>query len=145
MTTVYTDGACLGNPGPGGWAWAVPGGPSDSGGESETTNQRMELRAVLEALRALDGPLQVVSDSTYVVHCFHQNWWRAWQARGWTNAKKEPVANQDLWRPIIEEVVARGNVAFKWVKGHAGDPMNELVDRLANAAAEAAAAGQVAP
>jgi ribonuclease HI len=137
---VYTDGACSGNPGPGGWAWAVSpdGVPSGSGGEPHTTNQRMELRAVLEALRGLGvgseaGPIEVVSDSTYVVKCFHDRWWANWQRNGWRNSKKEPVANADLWKPLIELVQA-GEVTFRWVKGHSGDVMNELVDALAVAA-----------
>jgi ribonuclease HI len=150
-TIVYTDGACSRNPGPGGWAWAVaPDGIRQaSGGEVRTTNQRMEIRAVLEALRALEGPLEIVSDSTYVVNCFRDRWWVRWQANGWRNAKKQPVANDDLWRPLIELYVARTPV-LRWVKGHSGDPMNDLVDRLAVAAcagpfAQAAAPLPVAP
>jgi ribonuclease HI len=138
VITVYTDGACSGNPGPGGWAWAVApeGQPCGSGGERSTTNQRMELQAVLEALRALpiaDEPIDVVSDSTYVVHCFRDRWWVRWQANGWRNAKKQPVANDDLWRPLVE-LVNGHDVRFRWVKGHSGDRMNDLVDRLAVAA-----------
>jgi ribonuclease HI len=98
----------------------------------------MELRAVLEALRGLGvgseaGPIEVVSDSTYVVKCFHDRWWAKWQRNGWRNSKKEPVANADLWKPLIELVQA-GEVTFRWVKGHSGDVMNELVDALAVAA-----------
>lgn len=133
---VYTDGACSGNPGPGGWAWATApdGAVRGSGGEAHTTNQRMEIRAVLEALRSLDGPLVIVSDSTYVVNCFRDRWWVRWQANGWRNAKKEPVANTDLWKPLIELYQQR-RPEFRWVKGHSGEPMNDLVDRLAVAAA----------
>jgi ribonuclease HI len=135
-TTVYTDGACLGNPGPGGWAWAVPGGRFASGAAPRTTNQRMEITAALEAVRTLDGPLEVVSDSTYVVNCFRDRWWEGWLARGWTNKAKQPVANRDLWEPLIEAVRADpARVRFRWVKGHAGDPVNDLVDRLAVEAA----------
>jgi ribonuclease HI/uncharacterized phage-like protein YoqJ len=134
-TTVYTDGACSGNPGPGGWAWAVPGGRWASGAEPRTTNQRMELVAALEALRAIEGPLDVVSDSTYVVNCFRDRWWEGWLRRGWVNSKREPVANRDLWEPLIDLVRRRGDVAFRWVKGHSDDPMNDLVDRLAVEAA----------
>ena len=136
-TTVFTDGACAGNPGRGGWAWAVApeGQPCGSGGAAHTTNQRMELQAVLEALRALPGDLTIVSDSTYVVHCFRDKWWKRWQANGWKNAKKEPVANVDLWQPLIELVLAR-SPEFRWVKGHSGDPMNDLVDALAVAASK---------
>ena len=95
--SVYTDGACLGNPGPGGWAWAVDGGCYASGAEDPSTNQRMEVAAALEAVRALDGELTVVSDSTYVVNCFRDRWWEGWLARGWLNKAKKPVANRDLW------------------------------------------------
>ncbi|MBA2752822.1 MAG: ribonuclease HI, partial [Actinobacteria bacterium] len=96
-TSAYTDGACLGNPGPGGWAWAVEGGPYASGVEDPSTNQRMEIKAALEAVRALDGELVVVSDSTYVVNCFRDRWWEGWLARGWMNKARKPVANRDLW------------------------------------------------
>ncbi len=135
-TEVYTDGACLGNPGPGGWAWAVPGGAFASGGAPATTNQRMEVQAALEAVRSLEGPLVVVSDSTYVVNCFRDRWWEGWLARGWTNKAKKPVANRDLWEPLIEAVRADPTrVTFRWVKGHSDDPANDLVDRLAVEAA----------
>ena len=137
--TVFTDGACSGNPGPGGWAWAAApaGTPSGAGGEARTTNQRMELRAVLEALCALpaDTPVVVTSDSTYVVNCFRDRWWEGWIKRGWKNAAKQPVANRDLWEPLVGLVRHRGNVSFRWVKGHSGDAMNDLVDRMAVAAA----------
>jgi len=133
---VYTDGACLGNPGPGGWAWAVPGGAFASGAAPATTNQRMEIQAALEAVRAVDGPLVVVSDSTYVVHCFRDRWWEGWLARGWTNKAKKPVANRDLWEPLIDAVRADPTrVTFRWVKGHSDNPANDLVDRLAVEAA----------
>jgi ribonuclease HI len=134
-TIVYTDGACLGNPGPGGWAWAVPGGPFASGSSPQTTNQRMEVQAVLEAVRALPGPLQVVSDSTYVVNCFRDKWWEGWLRRGWINSARKPVANRDLWEPLISLYRDRGDVTFKWVKGHSGNVMNDRVDQLAVAAA----------
>lgn len=143
---VFTDGACLGNPGPGGWAWAVPGGSFASGSEARTTNQRMELKAVLEALKALEGPLEVVSDSIYVVNCFRQRWWEGWKRKGWRNSKGDPVANQDLWQPLLEEALSR-DVRFRWVKGHAGDAMNEIVDTLAKEAAlsQSQAAGELGP
>ena len=136
---VFTDGSCKGNPGPGGWAWAVApdGEPHGAGGDPATTNQRMEVRAVIEALRALapDGrPVEIVSDSTYVVNCFRDGWWKKWERNGWKNAKRQPVANDDLWRPLVE-LVRNGNVTFRWVKGHSGDPMNDRVDALAVAAA----------
>lgn len=132
---VYTDGACSGNPGPGGWAWVVAAdGPQAAGAEPMTTNQRMEIRAALEAVRALQGPLVVVSDSTYVVNCFRDGWWRGWHARNWMTKANKPVANQDLWEPLIDLVAARGDVAFRWVKGHSGNHLNDLADRLAVAA-----------
>jgi ribonuclease HI len=134
-TTAYTDGACIRNPGPGGWAWAIPGAGFASGADPATTNQRMEIRAALEAVRALDGELEIVSDSTYVVNCFRDKWWEGWIARGWLNKARKPVANRDLWEPLIDTVRTRGNVTFRWVKGHSDDPMNDLVDRLAVEAA----------
>jgi len=92
----------------------------------------MEIQAALEAVRALsDSPLEVVSDSTYVVNCFRDGWWRGWLARGWRTSAKQPVANRDLWEPLIEVVERRRDVTFRWVKGHSGDEMNDLVDRLA--------------
>jgi ribonuclease HI len=139
---IYTDGACSGNPGPGGWAWAVAptGEPSGAGGEAHTTNQRMEIMAVLDALRTFAGPdtdepapVHVVSDSTYVVNCFRDRWYAKWERNGWRNSQRQPVANADLWRPLIA-LVQGGDVSFAWVKGHSGDPMNDLVDRLAVAA-----------
>jgi hypothetical protein len=96
----------------------------------------MEVQAALEAVRAVDGPLVVVSDSTYVVNCFRDRWWEGWLARGWMNKAKKPVANRDLWEPLIEAVRAdAGRVTFRWVKGHSEDPFNDLVDRLAVEAA----------
>lgn len=135
-TTVYTDGACRGNPGPGGWAWAVPGGRFRSGADPHTTNQRMEVRAVLDAVTTLPGPLEVVSDSTYVVNCFRDRWWAGWERRGWRNSQRQEVANQDLWRPLIAAYRADPDrLGFRWVKGHGSDPYNDLVDRLAVEAA----------
>jgi ribonuclease HI len=138
LTIVYTDGACSGNPGPGGWAWVVEGGSYASGAEGHTTNQRMEIQAALEAVRALPDPLEVVSDSTYVVNCFKQHWYKGWLQNGWRNSQKKPVANRDLWEPFIELAVVR-SVSFRWVKGHGTDPMNQLVDRLAVEAVRAGA------
>ncbi len=133
---MYTDGSCLGNPGPGGWAWAVDGGPSDSGGEPNTTNQRMEVTAVVRALESLPGPLHVISDSTYVVNCFRHRWWVGWQRRGWRNSQGKPVANQDLWKDLLPLALDPGRpVTFEWVKGHSGDRMNDVVDLLATQAA----------
>jgi ribonuclease HI len=137
-TVVYTDGSSLGNPGPGGWAWAVPDGPFASGAEARSTNQRMEIMAVIQALQALEGPVHVVSDSTYVVNCFRDRWWEGWKRRGWRNAAGKPVANQDLWEPLLELVVDSGReIRFSWVKGHSGDEMNDRGDMLAVAAASA--------
>jgi ribonuclease HI len=142
-TTVFTDGACSGNPGPGGWAWAVPGGAWASGSEPRTTNQRMELVAVLEAVRSLtvEGgpPLEVVTDSTYVANCFRDKWYLGWRRRGWKNSAGKPVANTDLWEPLIEAFEAGRFGVPRWVKGHAGDVMNDLVDRLAVEACKAQA------
>ncbi|MGA8297122.1 MAG: ribonuclease H [Acidimicrobiales bacterium] len=134
---VYTDGACIGNPGPGGWAWATSTVRFASGADPETTNQRMELTAVIEAVAAHPGQLEVASDSEYVVRCFNDRWWARWRQKGWKNSKGEPVANQDLWKPLIAEVIDQrpGEIEFRWVKGHSGEPLNELVDQLANDAA----------
>jgi len=129
-TTVYTDGACSGNPGPGGWGWVVPDGEGAFGGAEQTTNQRMELQAALEAVRALPGPLHIVSDSTYVVNCFRDNWWKGWIKRGWKNSQKKPVANRDIWEPLIELYQER-DITFEWVKGHSGSRWNDRADELA--------------
>ena len=138
---VYTDGSCLGNPGPGGWAWAIPDGPYANGGEPRTTNQRMEITAVIEALRTIgknDGaaPITVISDSTYVVKCFQDRWWEGWLRRDWKNSQRQPVANRDLWEPLLELALETDReIAFRWVKGHSGDRWNDFVDELAVAAA----------
>jgi len=96
----------------------------------------MEVQAALEAATHLAGPLEVVSDSTYVVNCFRDGWWKGWLARGWTNSQKKPVANRDLWEPLIDAYRAEpGRITFRWVKGHGSDLMNDLVDRLAVQAA----------
>lgn len=111
------------------------GGGHEFGGEPHTTNQRMEIMAAFEAVRSHAGPLEIVSDSTYVVKCFNDRWHEGWRRRGWRNSQRQPVANRDLWEPFIELVLSRGDVTFRWVKGHGGDPMNDLVDRLAVEAA----------
>jgi ribonuclease HI/uncharacterized phage-like protein YoqJ len=113
----------------------VPGGRWESGYDPATTNQRMEITAAFRAVQVLEGPVHIVSDSTYVVNCFRDEWWKGWIARGWKNSKKEPVANRDLWEPFVELVAGR-DVTFAWVKGHSGDPMNDVVDRLAVAASQ---------
>jgi len=140
--TVYTDGSCLGNPGPGGWAWAVPCGAYAAGPDAHTTNQRMEVNAVIEALTALidtaeaQGGITVISDSTYVIKCFQDRWHAGWLRRGWKNSQGQPVANRDLWERLfalaLEPVVP---LTWKWVKGHSGDQWNDVVDELALAAA----------
>lgn len=137
MIEVYTDGACKGNPGPGGWGWVVPDGQWANGAEADSTNQRMELMAVLDALRTLPGRVEVVSDSTYVVNCFRDGWWEGWIKRGWKNSKKEPVANRDIWEPLIDLYRSRADeLTFRWVKGHAGNEWNDVADRLAVEASE---------
>lgn len=142
--TAYTDGACLGNPGPGGWAAILTDGGVErevSGSDSRTTNQRMELMAALEALRAVPGRrrVHVYSDSAYLVNCFLDGWHDRWARSGWTNAGKKPVANRDIWEPLVAET-RRHEVVWHKVRGHAGDPMNERADRLAQAAARRASA-----
>ena len=120
---------------------APDGAPPGRGGEPPTTNQRMEItpRSRRCAPWRGSGPVVVVvSDSTYVVNCFRDNWWVRWEANGWRNAKKQPVANADLWQPLVE-LVGPLDVTFRWVKGHSGDRLNELVDPLAVAAAGRAA------
>jgi ribonuclease HI len=113
----------------------VPGGRYASGAEAHTTNQRMEITAAFEAVQGVEGRLEVVSDSTYVVNCFRDRWHEGWVKRGWRNSQRQPVANRDLWEPFIDLVLSRGDVTFRWVKGHNGDVMNDLVDRLAVEAA----------
>jgi ribonuclease HI len=107
-------------------------GHRGTGGEPETTNQRMELTAVAKAIEALPGSLEVYSDSTYVVNCFNDRWYEGWISRGWKNSQKKPVANRDLWEPLIAAYLARRDeLTFTWVKGHSGDELNELADQLA--------------
>ncbi len=138
MKRIYTDGACRGNPGPGGWAWASGKDHYASGAEAHTTNQRMEVMAVIEALRSTpDEDIEIVSDSTYVVKCFNDKWHAGWLRRGWKNSQGQPVANRDLWEQLIELVLNGGrSVRFTWVKGHSGDKGNDFVDVLATAAAD---------
>ena len=136
-TVVYTDGACRGNPGRGGWGWIVPGGQYAAGAHPDTTNNRMEMQAVLEALNTLgsDRPVLICTDSTYITKCFSQKWWQGWQRRDWRTSAGKPVANRDLWEPLIRRVVG-GDVAFRWVKGHSGDRWNDAADSLATSAAD---------
>ena len=140
MMKMYTDGACLKNPGgAGGWAFAGDGGLTGAGGEAETTNNRREMRAVIEALRATPGGHTVIlySDSQYVVKGA-SSWLVAWKRKGWRTRDGSPVKNDDLWREI-DRLQSERTVRFQWVRGHNGNPMNELCDRMANAAAHRAA------
>lgn len=132
VVDLYTDGACSGNPGPGGWGWVTEDGRNGKGGAEHTTNQRMEVQAVLEGLRAVSGEVNVVSDSTYVVKCFNDRWFEGWLKRGWKNSQKKPVANQDLWEPLVQLYLEReAELSFTWVKGHSGNTFNEIADQLA--------------
>ena len=131
---IYTDGACRGNPGPGGWgAILIHKGKEKelSGGELQTTNNRMELMAAIQALEALKKPciVELHTDSKYVQTGISE-WIRSWKARGWMTADKKPVKNEDLWRRL-DAARERHTVTWKWVKGHAGDPLNERADGLA--------------
>jgi ribonuclease HI len=132
---IYTDGACKGNPGPGGWGALLRWGGHEKelfGGEPQTTNNRMELLAVIRALQALNRPSRVElhTDSQYV-HKGISEWIRAWKARGWLTADRKPVKNADLWRELDAQA-ARHQVRWHWVKAHAGHPENERADALAN-------------
>ncbi len=134
---IYTDGACRGNPGPGGWGALLTSGETRkaiSGFAPQTTNNRMELQAALEALLALKQPCRITlwTDSEYLRKGMTE-WLPGWKARGWKTAAKQPVKNADLWQ-ALEEAAHRHRIDWRWVKGHAGDPGNEAVDRLANEA-----------
>jgi len=132
---IYTDGACSGNPGPGGWGALLLYGAEEkeiTGGEFETTNNRMELTAAIEALNLLKRrcTVNLHTDSTYVRDGITK-WIENWKAKGWRTAAKKPVKNEDLWRQL-DTAAARHDIHWKWVKGHAGDPGNERADELAN-------------
>ncbi len=134
---IFTDGACSGNPGPGGWGAILRHGPHEkelSGAEAETTNNRMELMAAIAALRALKEPVTVdlYTDSEYLKRGITE-WLAQWKARGWKTAARKPVKNADLWRQL-EEAMAPHEVRWHWVRGHAGHEMNERADALARAA-----------
>jgi len=134
---IWTDGACSGNPGPGGWAALLRYGARErtlSGAEPETTNNRMELLAAIKALEALKRPCRVrlVTDSEYLKKGITE-WLPRWKARGWRTADRKPVKNADLWRRL-DELAGRHQVRWEWTRGHAGQPENERVDRLARAA-----------
>jgi ribonuclease HI len=135
---VFTDGACKGNPGPGGWGALLRMGVHEkelSGGEAETTNNRMEMTAVIRALTALNAPCAVTlhTDSRYVIDGMTK-WIVGWQKKGWVNASKQPVKNKDLWQDLIA-AAAPHKINWQWVKGHSGHPENERVDQLASDAA----------
>ncbi|HTC15881.1 MAG TPA: ribonuclease HI [Steroidobacteraceae bacterium] len=137
MIEIYTDGACRGNPGPGGWAALLKSGTHErelSGAEALTTNNRMELTAALRALQALKRPVQarLHTDSEYVRRGISE-WLPGWKARGWRTADRKPVKNQDLWEQL-EQLAARHQIEWLWVPGHAGVAGNERVDQLANEA-----------
>lgn len=140
---LFTDGACSGNPGPGGWAYILRHPASgaereESGGEAQTTNNRMELMAVIRGLEALksESRVELWSDSQYVLKGLKE-WMAGWKAKGWKTADKKPVKNQDLWVQL-DELVARHAVTFHWVRGHNDHPENERCDQLAVAARDAA-------
>ena len=137
---IFTDGACSGNPGPGGWGAVLRYNGHEkelSGGEAETTNNRMELCAVIFALEALREPCEVnlYSESQYVCNALTQGWAKKWRANGWMRNKKEKALNPDLWERLLD-LCEKHTVHVNWVKGHAGHPENERCDRLAVAAAK---------
>lgn len=132
---MYTDGACSGNPGPGGWGVLIveDGRETElSGGEKSTTNQRMELTAPIQGLRTLEGRRRVAihSDSAYVINCFRDRWYERWRKNGWLNVQKKPVENRDLWEALIA-LVERHDVTWHKVAGHSGHPENDRADALA--------------
>lgn len=138
--TIYTDGACSGNPGPGGWGAVLRYRETEreiSGGSPETTNNRMELKGVIEALRLLKEPCEVTlcSDSKYVCDAISLGWAKGWKRKGWVKSDKKPALNADLWDELLT-LLERHSVRVVWVKGHAGHPENERCDRLAVAQSE---------
>ncbi len=139
---IYTDGACQGNPGPGGWGAILRYKGTEkeiSGGEKSTTNNRMELMAVISALRLLKEPCSVTlySDSQYVCNALKLGWAKKWEANGWMRNKHDPALNPDLWQELLK-LYDSHKVKIIWVKGHSGHPENERCDRLASAAAQQA-------
>ena len=141
-TEIYTDGACLGNPGPGGWGVLMRWRGVEkelSGFEAETTNNRMELMAAIQGIEALKpgSPVDLYTDSKYVMQGITE-WIDGWKRNGWRTAAKKPVKNKDLWQ-ALDEALDGHDIGWHWVKGHAGHPENERADELASAAAEAAA------
>ena len=133
--TIYTDGACSGNPGPGGWGAVLRYQNVEkelSGGEAETTNNRMELTAVIRALECLNQPcvVELYSDSKYVIDALSLGWAKGWQTRGWKKPDKKPALNPDLWQQLLE-LTERHEMRYHWVKGHADNPYNNRCDQLA--------------
>ena len=142
IVTIHTDGSCLSNPGPGGWAAILRWRDNEReivGHEQDTTNNRMELKAAIMGLNAVTRkmPIALHTDSRYVMNGV-QDWMPRWKANGWKTASKKPVANQDLWQ-MLDDAVSQHHVTWHWVKGHAGDKLNERCDQLARAAAESIA------
>ncbi|MEE2722655.1 MAG: ribonuclease HI [Pseudomonadota bacterium] len=134
IVEIFTDGACSGNPGPGGWGAILRWNGTEKelkGGDSDTTNNRMELMAAIQALESLTRPVKadLYTDSTYVQKGITE-WIHSWKNRGWKTASKKPVKNEDLWRRL-DEAITRHDVSWHWVKGHAGHPENERADELA--------------
>lgn len=135
VVEIWTDGACKGNPGIGGWGVLMRSGPHEKtlhGGEPDTTNNRMELQAVIEALRALKRPCRIIlhTDSQYVQKGMTE-WLKGWKARNWRTAAKKPVMNADLWQ-TLDALAQEHDIDWRWVRGHTGDPGNERADDLAN-------------
>lgn len=135
---LYTDGACSGNPGPGGWGAILMYGEKRkelSGGEKHTTNNRMELLAAIESLALLKEPcrVQLYSDSAYMVNCFQQGWYRGWRRNGWMTSKGQPVENRDLWERLLE-LMDQHRVTYHKVKGHSDNPYNNRCDEMAREA-----------
>lgn len=144
--TIYTDGACSGNPGPGGWGAILIYRAQKkelSGFEPDTTNNRMELKAVIEAVRALKSAcsIKIHTDSAYVCNAFHQNWLNNWKSNGWKTSSKRDVENQDLWRELLDALQTH-SYAFVKVKGHSDNPLNNRCDELARLAIKQALAAQ---
>ena len=150
---IHTDGSCLGNPGPGGYAAIIMGEKEivATGAKPHTTNNRMELTAVIAGMKAFgamlergeaqdQSPIVLHTDSKYVSNAFNQDWIKSWQANNWRNSKRQPVANQDLWVELLELTHGR-QISYQWVKAHSGNVMNERCDQLANEAAQEMAAG----
>lgn len=132
---IFTDGACSGNPGPGGWGTILRCGKHEkelSGGEKATTNNRMELTSVIEGLKALNRPckVRITTDSQYVVNGITKGWAEKWRSNNWIKSDKKPAQNKELWEELLNQL-ARHDYEFKWIKGHAGHPENERCDALA--------------